>query len=528
MSEEKKSRKRLVPPVAHPDCWVDFRRPRAASMVAQSAGSYLRWLEAESKWKEKCREAVKAGQTCPPPPKPIDLNRGRISFETLAKWSEHVNDGKEVDRFYTPYQPVDVQAAADMGILALYRGQPAKHPAKPDNWQDEYGEWRPGDFIAGPRKVVNYDNGVVTSSAFDRQVRICHSRDVRRLIQKNETGPNIVSIGGREYGVGTGGIDGSIVRLVGACITGCYEAVEIQRLVASTDKLTGLPNLVVQFNNETTIVKLPSGDEVVWLPNQLMVFGYLLDGDGKQLTPAQIRKLAESEDESAAVFEPIPEYDAAWVGAAIPWDSLWKATQTQLGRTGVAKLRDRAGWDGEAGNAQERASRNSLVQMRISPDNMTPLKIASSQIGLVPYYVSDVGGNISQGVAIGCRSNDHLISGKAVAKRQAKATVATEEGAESGEAAAPKKSTKKKSTKKKSSKKTAKGKGKAESADKAGKADKPKRNRKRKESVAEAVAAETAVEVLESLEDSSSEGVSEDVAEVVSEDAAVEDAAVVG
>ncbi len=392
-----KKRKRLVPVIVS-DQFVDFRTPRRAADVKVTAEAIHDWNVRMVAWREKCRAISTEGngKTFPACPKAPNPNRGLLTQPQFDKWKETYNAGEEVEEVFAAYQPVIVQLAADAGMTGVYHGQAAKHKNQPKDWKKEYGEFRPGDFLAGP--------------GCKAQIRICHARDVRRLVDDRKE--NVVTIGSREYAVGTGGADGSVVKITCAQSSGTYEAVSVQRMFESTARLPGLANLVAQINNSVTTIELVDGIEVVFLPNQLMTLGYLVE-NGKPLSPAQVRKIAE-EGSKAPKFEPIKENNPAMRGTVIQWSDLWKATQAELGQSGVATLAARKGRSGKKGDARNKAFVNAGVTLRIHPEAHFCFGIAAMQIHSVPFLVCSndadmkTGKGCGHGVAIGYRTNVDL------------------------------------------------------------------------------------------------------------------------
>lgn len=389
----KRSKRRLVPQFSSAR-FVDFRYPRPAAVIKEDAEKFLAWREKLQEWKSACRESPDE------PPKFPDLNfnpnRGRLTMNQYAKWREAFNAGEAVDEVYAIYQPVDVEIASTANCVCILPGQPKLNGKKPKNWLDEYGEWRPGDVLVGPKHL-----------GFQYDVRVLHRRDIGGFL--DEADVNLLMIGSRQYVIGNGGVEGSVVNLLHTSDRGNYRALESQRVAQSTCNIKGLAHLVGLVNNKIMSIKLADDSEMVWLPNQIVTFGYLLGENGEQISPSQIRKmLSDAASKVKMKFEPIPQHSDDYMGLLVPWNDIWKGVQGEMGRKGLEELRERPTRSGESVSNQEKCLTNSKTLMRVHPSGFYCFNLSAIQTGIIPFYNEDAENNRWEGVAIGFRTNIEL------------------------------------------------------------------------------------------------------------------------
>lgn len=379
-------RERIVPNLSDEQV-ADFRTPRSIASVKASLPAIQSWYDEIAKWKDACREAAASEKDLPAAPAAPDINDGRLTREEYAAWRDAYNAGDKVAEVYPTYQPVDVQVARDAGMICIISGNKKKNNQKPKNWVDStMGEWNEGDMLVGP---AHRGFGV------GQNLRMNHSRDISRCV--DDPGENIFRIGAFNYIVGTS--DSSAVFLACGSRGGSYEAIDVQRSLLSLAGVKGLSNLVGRINNKPKVVKLLDGIQVAYLAGQVVEWGYLTE-DGKEVTPAQLRKMLEGEGKPKLKFSAIADNSDDFKGDLVSEPDLIAAWRTQLGKEGIASLKARSDTEVNA-----KLVTNSMVQMRVHPDSVNCLKVVSVQLGVVPFAVSDADGNTAQGVAVGHRTN---------------------------------------------------------------------------------------------------------------------------
>ena len=382
----KNKRERIVPNLSDSQI-ADFRTPRPIAAIKESLPEIQAWYDSLESWKEECRTAVSAGTDLPVAPVAPDINKGRLTQSEYDAWRDDYNAGKKVSEVYATYQPVDIQVARDAGMICIISASKKKNNKKPKNWDDALmGEWCEGDTLVGP---AHRGFGV------GQNLRMNHSRDISRSVDNPDE--NIFRIGAFNYIVGTS--DASAVHLVCGSRGGSYEAIEVQRSLLSLAKNKGLANVVGRITNKPKVIKLIDGIQVAYLAGQVVEWGYLSEND-KEVTPSQLRKLMDGDNKPKLKFTALPENHDDFVGALVSEADLVSAWRSQLGKDGLATLKSRSETE-----VNQKLVTNSNVQMRVHPDSVNCLKVVSVQLGVVPYFVSDADGNMSQGTAVGHRTN---------------------------------------------------------------------------------------------------------------------------
>lgn len=240
------------------------------------------------------------------------------------------------------YQPLVRQAARATRALAIVPGHESKHPKSPKNWPENV-EFTPGDHLV--------------------EVRICHSKDARKLVA--DADQNILKINKHEYVVGT--TETPAVFLVNGSKTGAQGASILAGKQLSFEGVSGIKNLVGRFNPDYHIQNIDDGTdpgaELAWGSNMRIDAWGTFERDNKEMTPAQIRKAVESGENKGMKFVPLKE---PIVGHSITEADLWR----------VVKKRDAKPnyfWKGIT-----------EAQTRIAPHEQTPLGIANGQTLIAP------------------------------------------------------------------------------------------------------------------------------------------------
>jgi hypothetical protein len=228
---------------------INFLRPRTVESVKEFA------------------EAMSSGET----PK---INVGLLSQSDWdAMWNAHYGAIEEGASTIPPlnnlYQPPVVQYAKTVNAMAATKSQGKTTKTRPSAWNDnKLGKWALGMGLG--------------------DIRCHHAEDVRKLVVNADE--NLLKVGRVEYVVGTS--DTSAIHLIHASKTGNFGAIIVCGKAVAADGIKGLDNIVGRINDRVVVEKLEDGSEMVWLPNQLVTWGYLHKGDNSRpMTVTQIRNL---------------------------------------------------------------------------------------------------------------------------------------------------------------------------------------------------------------------------------------------
>lgn len=203
------------------------------------------------------------------------LNKGVMS---VTAWTKHVSDraaaikaGKKASPPINIYQPVVMQHANNVGAIMAYTPDP---PAKrrPGKWNDnQLGQWEGGELDSP---------------------RLHHEQDVKDLIVNPDE--NVVKVGRLgEFLVGNG--ETSAIHLVHMSKTGGFRNIHrATKEAGDTENIKGVDRLVAHINSKIVTMTLEDGSELVWLPGQVLTWGYLHRGNNSQpMTPTQVRGIGE-------------------------------------------------------------------------------------------------------------------------------------------------------------------------------------------------------------------------------------------
>lgn len=442
---------------------VDMRTAIKADTMREVAPRIAAFFEKTQTWYQECRDD-RANQQEFKQGNYVNLNGKCMSLTAYNRAVDSWAEGDHSVEIPPSYQPLLVEYLRETNATCAYLGSASAHD-KINGWNtekygkwdtDALGEWEPGMYLAGPPRLTHapYIENLLTNPY-----------EVENA-EGGNTPSDIVTIGNKRYVIGTGGNNGSAVFNVNDTETGSsekigtYRAATVARRQLSLANVKHLANLVGLIDDHSVVeVRITNdpGNVCFFGAGQVVNWGYLTLND-EQLSPSQIRKLSA---EDRPKFTAIETGSQDFRGNAVPWSDMWESIQGLLGAAGLRELRERKGSGDPAnrGTPQELAQYNSMVPMRCNPTMLNCLGFRSVQIGVMPFYVTDIEGNQSQGVAIGERSNIHLCVGlrdiqRATAETtggttKAKAAKVAKPRAPKVEAAAPKpKATKKAATSK--------------------------------------------------------------------------------
>jgi hypothetical protein len=430
----KGTKKNFTPPLECPHVADQFLHHTAQSSGVM-ATKLTQFVADVADWKAAVRKHYADGGKASDVPKfPqgkfFNPNTGRMTRAARDKLVDDYNEALDAEKATPPfppvYNPVEVDALAAMNCgTRIRRGSPKVYNKPPKEWNEKkHGSWYLMD-----------DDGKRTIPSgwfFDTSpLRRPHPVDI--VSRVDDPDKNVLTINNVRYVVGTDTVAAPF--LVHAHHGGNYGANDKARKEMSTaSKKKEIANLVFRIEDKpneggAVVIKGDWKDsvEVPFMPGQVLTAGHLLDSNGAELKPGQIRKIVADETKGngkrlrfKALSEPI-------VCPAIPYlgkDGLWLRVQAIQGRGETKKQREREG-RGEVDNATPRSKsiENARNQHRCDPGELNPFGFKSVALHMVPYLVatgkgSSKDGEFSMGIVIGARSNRKYMVGANEAKRR--------------------------------------------------------------------------------------------------------------
>jgi hypothetical protein len=440
--------KRNTLPRPTSDQIAELNRPLGFDVIPKFADRLVAFLTVLAGWKEAGRKHFADGGKAAdlpelPTSKMPNINSGRMSQSAydklLDQYNEAAESGDALPAIPPRYCPVEQDLIAAIGCSVIRKGQATKPPK---GWDEKkFGPWYHED-VDGERTVKS---GWLID---DKPQRQCHAA-IRSMV--TDPKDNILTIGGTEYVVGTGGNEGSAMFLLNAHRPGNNYGANhdvIKRM--SLAGVKGLANIVFRIEtkpNDGACIRVDmTGNKEFnyFMPGDVATPGFLTNGGGKELTPAQIRKAAEG-DGKGIKFKAIKDHV---VGQAIVYSEMWSDIRKGSGKAHQA-MRDRPSNLETAKTPQVKSQDNATVECRVNHTEGYPFGFRSAQIGVVPFFEWELDENEKWvqrfGMVIGARNNFEYN----ITKNEAKANLAdeAEEVEEVVETPKPKrKSSKKKTT----------------------------------------------------------------------------------
>ncbi len=424
-AKRKSSARNNIPPLKHPDVICDRRRPLPFEVFASWSERLVQLWADIDEWKKQCKKAFAEGKSVKdlpvfPVSKIPNMNAGRWSRVTKEKAVDANNEALEAGKTppgYPPtYSPVEQEMISAIGCTVLRQGQ---LPEKPKDWDDKkQGLWKesagkPGGIKApkgwDDKKYGSWfhldENGertipsrwVIDSSA----QRGCHQSVDKQVENPSD---NIVTLGGVRYVIGAGSkASDAALYQIDCSERGNYGAIWDVRRRLGMAKSKGIANLVWRIEdrpNEGACVKIDmgGGNFNFFMPGQSATPGYLTNGDGKELTAAQIRKAVEEETKGIkfkVLKDPI-------VSETITLDDAFPEIKKAYRQS-----------------KRENTERNACVQCRVHHDEGFAFGFRGASVGIVPFYRWSFDGSkyhLSIGQVVGLRQNADYNVGKQESK----------------------------------------------------------------------------------------------------------------
>lgn len=457
MAKAKAKAKRKLPgsrnriPSITCDQVMELHRPIGFDAVGKMSEKLLEFLGVVVDWKGACRKAYQGGAVTSglptiPESKYPNVNAGRLSRAAnerlVDEYNEAAEAGEQLPAIPPRYCPIEQDLAAVTGCVVLRKGQ---LPAEPDNWdEDKHGPWK--DSVGKPGGIKapkdwdekKYGPWFHKDEEGNRTIPSCwllvHSlqRAFHAPIRSMVTDPNknIVTLNGIQYVVAAGSTAAtSAVHTIRASRRGNYgRNDEVRKLMSLAKVKSEIANLVFRIEekpNEGACIKVDMdglGNLNFFMPGDLATPGFLTNGDGKELTPTQVRKAAESNTKGIR-FKAVKDHI---VGPPIPYSELWSEIRGGMTNKDVAVMNARPTNMEKQPKVQHKSQENGLVQCRVAHTEANCFGFRSAQFGVVPYFVwsqdEDENWEVAMGVVIGSRTNYDY----SVTKNEAKAILAEE------------------------------------------------------------------------------------------------------
>lgn len=309
-------------------------------------------------------------------------NKGVMTVTAYNKLLEEQKEarkaGKPIPSMPPIYQPVIVGQAMRTRARFIMNGQPSKNSRKPSNWEDSFGEWEKGNYVADPE------------SKSARMPRRAHRHLIRTLVTDPDN--NIVHIGRHDFIIGDDGT--SAIHMVNGSKSGNYKAnIAVGKKIAFAET-DGLTNIVGRINNNIYLDHFDDGTTpgapIIWGEGMCVQhWGYLIRNDRK-LSYAQIRKAVEDKDLDGISFQQIEQ---PIVGVSLTKAKLFQEVRRSMSLVATKDENDKTDFErfekrGKKGRGTKDVAKNAWVnihvQCRTEPSEMFPYGFGQSQTGIVP------------------------------------------------------------------------------------------------------------------------------------------------